>query len=250
MNDSWPAIEARLVSVTNEIHFSRANAIVVAKQVGIPAARQEMDVSTKRVFLSSLFDLVATMAQCSQDFIASRFKNDVFPLLSKLLGDFAGDLSPSETSHDDSCRPIRDVGVQPQSHPRQASEAALIVSILNCLAGVFRQPKCGRALADLIPTASTLILPFLGDRAETGNACMSAIKEMVQIDCDATWRPLVLLSGKQFPPPKPWGSAGEVKRPIALVAAAENEAPPPSLLAQRASDLVAFVETLPEQPLY
>jgi hypothetical protein len=202
-----------------------------------------MDVSTKRVFLAKLLDLVAIMAECSGDFVVSRFKKDVFPLLSMLLRDFLECNAPATIPNERTSIEIVEATSPSKSSCRQASETSLIISMLRCLTGVFQQPKCGPALRDLIPTAGTLIMPFLGERDETGAACFSAIKHMVQIDSDALSRQLVHLSEGSFPPPTPWES-----QPPMLVCT-QSASKPVTLLAQRASSLVDFINTLPEQPL-
>ena len=260
VSDAWPAIHARLVALTTEIQSTRVSSIVVLRQsTATPAGRQPtVDVSTKRVFVSRLLELVAIMAECSGDFIASRFKNDVFPLVSQMLGSFAEDLMPSEVRDDlpsydrssSSSITIRDDRRLPKRSTRQASETALIVSMIQCFVSVFRERACGKALAGLIPACGALVLPFLGEDGELGRTCMAALQQMVQIDCDALWRPLVQLSGSAFPPPKPWLlPSRSLDQATKTKKAEEVLSTPSSLLQRRAKELVDFIDGLPEQEL-
>lgn len=205
----------------------------------VPSTFSIGDVSTKRVFLAKLFVLLAVMAECSKEFIASRFLNDVFPLLGQLLGSFA-------TSSD--------LGVGPEyfkdsqtskSRGRQPSETLLIISMLKCLFTLFDERVCGHRLAELVPSVGTMILPFLGDdHIETRDACDSAIRQMLRIDCDALWRPLVHLSGGTVASAKPWEVQGRIKLEVTALSSKVK-----SPLESRALELVLFTESLSEQPL-
>jgi hypothetical protein len=237
VNDAWPPIRARLVALTAEVQASRASSIVIVGQQGaFPTSSAMADTSTKRVFLATLFSLLGIMSECSGEFIASRFQNDVFPLLGQLLGDFAVEKSSRED-------------LSSTRGQRQPSETLLITAMLRCLSVIFQEHACGRSLAGLVPSVGTLILPFLGDdHVETRDACMDAIRQMVRIDCDALWRPLVHLSGGSVASAKPWESLGDApsgsKESKNLMVSSER-----SILECRASELVSFIESLPEQPL-
>jgi hypothetical protein len=125
---------------------------------------------------------------------------------------------------------------------------SLISSVLKCFEGFFK--ACNRSLADLIPAVGTLILPFLGEDGETGEACEKALEQLVRIDCDALWRPLVQLSGKTFPPARPWMQCSPLSkanrsREDKLILSDKHS----SSIVTRARRLVALIETLPEQAL-
>lgn len=185
--------------------------------------------------------------------MASRFKNDIFPLVSEVLGGFAEDCSPSigvrdDVSLFDRSVSVRDRRFSQRCDKRQASETALIVAMIRCFVSIFRVRACGKALAGLIPAAGALVLPFLGEEGELGAVAMAAIQHMVQIDCDALWRPLIQISGRrQFPPPKKWLLLDGHKQK----ARSNNEVTFSvlSLLERRANELVDFIERLPEQEL-
>ncbi|CAB9502900.1 expressed unknown protein [Seminavis robusta] len=239
VNDAWPAIHARLVALTSEIRASRARSIVIAQRhSAIPTFYATEDVSTKRVFLSKLFDLIAIMAECSKEFIASRMQNDVFPLLGELLGDFVTNSSDLRESRRDG------QAFSGHIHPRQPSETLLIVAMLTCFSKLFDRGVCGRSLAGFVPSVGTMILPFLGDaHVETSKACETTIRQMVRIDCDALWRPLVQLSGGIVAVPKPGESHPTSNTSVVANASSQTS------LQHRAAELVMFINSLPEQPL-
>ena len=186
------------------------------------------------------------MSECSGEFIASRFQNDVFPLLGQLLGDLAVD-SPLSDSHQ-SIESFKGKHVS-SLRERQQSESMLICSMLRCLSTLFQDHACGRPLARMVPSVGTMILPFLGEHhVETRDTCVDAIRQMVRIDCDALWRPLVQLSGGSVASVKPWESSdgtlsGSKERRARSVSSGG------SILERYASELVSFIESLPEQTL-
>lgn len=261
MSDAWPAIHARLTALTADIMSTRVSSVVIMQKQNSNASLSShtIDTSTKRVFYSKILELVTTMAECSSDFIVGRFKNDIFPLVSQLLASFAGDVLPSDIADSlPSCdnlnsTVLRTFDVTENSSTRQASETNLLISILNCFAGVFHESACGRSLTGLIPTAGTLVLPFLGERdTRTAIACIEALKQMVIIDCDALWRPLVLLSGRHFPPTKSWNlPLNRLRDLFEVVHTDADEANAASqLVGLRAREVVDFIENQPEQQLF
>ena len=268
VSDTWPAIHARLLALTTEIMSTRVNSITILRSSMAPSGRQAtLDVSTKRVFLARLLDLVAIMAECSGGFIASRFQNDIFPLVSQMLGSFAEDLVPLENRDDLPPRCSKHISstttttrwqrLRDMQTRHQTSETAMITSMVQCFVKIFRDRACGKALSGLIPAASALILPFLGEYGKLGCVCTEALQQMAQIDCDALWRPLSQLSSKAFPPPKPWLSRppassllGEDRQAGTAEVDADSVHPASSsLLERRAKELVDFIDGLPEQEL-
>lgn len=189
--------------------------------------------------------------------MVSRFKHDVLPALTPLIGSYIeGGFANNEMRDDipsyDSSR-LHSLASQPQQAFKrsklQASELSLISSVLRCFEGFFK--ACNRSLAELIPAVGTLILPFLGEDGETGEACEKALEQLVRIDCDALWRPLVQLGGKTFPPARPWMQ----RSPLSKANRTSREDEPilsdkhSSSIVTRARRLVALVESLPEQAL-
>jgi len=99
--DSWPSIRARLKTLSEEILISkRCNSSVVLflNNNNCRSANNDgryntnklgttHDVGTQRIFLTQLFALVATMCECSGDFFAERFRNDVWPVMACHLED-------------------------------------------------------------------------------------------------------------------------------------------------------------------
>jgi hypothetical protein len=80
------------------------------------------------------------------------------------------------------------------------SELGLALGIIQCLARVFGHRLSGLVLAGLIPSAGSLF-PFLESsddddtHEELRAICVTALRNMVLIDCDALWRLLDLSAG-------------------------------------------------------
>jgi hypothetical protein len=91
----------------------------------------------------------------------------------------------------------------------------------------------------LIPAAGTIVLPFLADQGQLRARAMEAMKAMLLIDCDALWRPLLQLSRRQIPTRSLYPQFAGIKTND------EVECRTPLELA--AAELVAFIESLPEQ---
>jgi hypothetical protein len=212
------------------------------------------DVATQRIFLSKLFGLIAAMVQGSGSFMADRIQNEVWPILSKQL-----DLLISKRTnghfHDrnnsikkallveDLCRGKG--RTSSGSSDWQTSETILILAVLECLERVFGEKDCGMALSNLATSAGTLLLPFLDDNdGKIRNASFSALKKIVEIDCDALWRPLLHLSGQGMPL-HPLRSQLSVKDDDTA-----SLALPTHLLARKARELITHIESLPEQIIW
>jgi hypothetical protein len=185
--------------------------------------------------------------------MASRFKNDVFPTLSPLIASFVENVESTIDVRDDmlSLDHSRHRSIHSMNTRRQASEITLLASFLRCFKGFFQPNACGRSLVDLIPAVGTMILPFLGEDNESGMACEEALEQLVRIDCDALWRPLVQLSGYAFPPVQPWRCASSAQASAYSLAehADSHPAGGSAGLVNRARKLVALIESVPEQAL-
>jgi hypothetical protein len=254
---SWPAISARLKAASSNVRGSRGTSLLVLNPSSPSHATPlSTNIGEQRVFLSKLFELVAVMTVCADDFMASRFREDVWPCILQVLGSFVPSRqgllstvpksSPSPLAASRPGNQKRVVHIQKLS----ASELGLALGAIQCLARVFGHRPSGLVLAGLIPSAGSMLFPFLDnsdddDTHKTLEAiCMTALKNMVLIDCDALWRPLMDLSFRGLPP-CPLGvlAANENVKEQALVGS------PDSVLANKASELVVFIEALPEQNL-
>jgi hypothetical protein len=254
---SWPAISARLKAASSNVRVSRGTSLLVLQPSSQRYAPSlPTNIGEQRVFLSKLFELVAAMTVCADDFMASRFRQDVWPCIVQVLGSFVtsrqGFLSTEPQSFPSPVaisRPVNQKGVV-HAQKLSASELGLALGIIQCLARVFGHRPSGVVLAGLIPSAGSLLFPFLessddDDTHKTLEAiCMTALRNMVLIDCDALWRPLMDLSARGLPP-----------CPLGVLAATENAKEqavgwlPDSVLVKKANELIDFIEALPEQNL-
>jgi hypothetical protein len=254
---SWPAISARLKAASLNVRVSRGTSLLVLQPSSQRYATSlPTNIGEQRVFLSKLFELVAVMTVCADDFMASRFRQDVWPCIVQVLGAFATSQQsllstelqsfPSPVSI---FRPMNQKGVV-QTQKLSASELGLALEIIQCLARVFGHRPSGLVLAGLIPSAGSMLFPFLDisdddDSHKTLEAiCMTALRNMVLIDCDALWRPLLDLSARGLPP-CPLGV-------LATTGIAKEQAfgrSPDNVLAKKANELIGFIKALPEQNL-
>jgi hypothetical protein len=189
------------------------------------------------------------MSEGAGEFMADRFKNEVWPVLSQQLGSFVERQARSEgLLEDDKIRARKPLleyrcGVGPHRQLRHDSEKSLIQAIMDCLQRVFGQHDCGRSLSVLVPLAGIVVLPFLDDDDEVTSATFQALQRMAAIDSDALWRPLLHLMGQSIPrrPLKPHNTLSIKNDPKEL---------PSHPLALKARELLDFIESLPEQALY
>jgi hypothetical protein len=254
---SWPAISARLKASSSNVRVSRGTSLLVLQPSSQRYATSlPNNIGEQRVFLSKLFELVEVMTVCADDFMASRFRQDVWPCIVQVLGTFAtsrqGLLSTEPQSFQLPVAVFRPVNQKRvvHAHKLSASELGLALEIIQCLARVFGHRPSGLVLAGLIPSAASMLFPFLessddDDTYKTLEAiCMTALRNMILIDCDALWRPLLDLSGRRLPP-----------CPLGVLAATESVKEqglgrsPDSVLAKKANELIGFIEALSEQNL-
>jgi hypothetical protein len=212
------------------------------------------DLAAQRIFLSKLFGLIAAIVEGSGSFMADRVKNEVWPILSKQLDLFIAKRTNSHFHHHNNTSTKKTLLVEDLcrgsgrklsgSSDWQTSETILILAVLKCLERVFGEKDCGMALSSLVTSAGTLLLPFLDDNDEKiSNASFNALQKIVEIDCDALWRPLLHLSG-QWMPLHPLRSPLSVKEDTASLAL------PTHLLARKAQELITHIESLPEQIIW
>ena len=181
--------------------------------------------------------------------MADRFKNDVWPVLAKHFNFFISKQYSDKDNKEDELllRPRHDrntgTNTPQQSRRWQETEKLLIIAMLNCVNCTFGQSDCGLALSGLVSSVGTVALSFLGDVEEAiSMAAFNALKKLIEIDCDALWRPLVQLSGQGIPirPLKPL-SVQDFQSLAEL---------PSHILALKARELMAYAESLPEQALW
>jgi hypothetical protein len=185
-------------------------------------------------FLSKLFELMACMCEMSGDFMVTRIREQVWPIVAKVLDVYVRE--KQNTQDLVSCVASNDLI---RKTPFLTERDKLLHAVLEFLSRVYGVRKCGLGLAGLIPAAGTIVLPFLADKGELRTRATEAVKAMLMIDCDALWRPLLQLSRRQIPT--------RILCPRFAVVGANDEVECTTYLELAAAELVGFVESLPEQ---
>ena len=198
------------------------------------------DIGIRRIFLANLFELIATMCECSGDFFADRFRNDVWPVMARHLEDLLNQLQRQRDAHSVSLAGmaqrkmsttslVADEQHLPLSTTEEAvassslinedsslsvsvktrrsfkmsdTERQLIVSILTCLNRIFQQEEFGKAVEKLLGSVGFTLLPLLDieDHLKIQELTMECLRSIIRIDCDILRRPLMELSVTRMPP--------------------------------------------------
>jgi hypothetical protein len=161
------------------------------------------DVGIQRIFLTKLFILIGTMCECSGDFFAERFRNDVWPVMACHLEDLLKQLQrqpPPPDTHSAPLAATTTIAGTPQhrnyvhSTPPSAkirevtpavsvsrssktrcsfqlsdTERQLIIGILTCLNRVIQQEDCGKAVHNVLGPIGFTLLPLLDDNVVEKN---------------------------------------------------------------------------------
>jgi len=170
--------------------------------------------------LASILEVVSDLSGLCGDFIADKFSNGMWPQISQLLNYF---LQQTKAN------PVTTV---------LPGDSELLLSILSCMNAMYSSKSCGKMLSNTTSIAGTIMLPFLSHDNEIGEYAMKTIQSILLIDNDCLSRALLSLSGSEIP-----------QRPILPHPNRANAQKLDPLLAKRSKDLIAFIESLPEQPL-
>jgi len=256
--NSWLSIKARLSNVTDSVVEPRraiSSLLIVPRRQEPEESRlgAKRDVATQRFFFSRLVQLLASMFECSGDFMADRFKSSVWPILAKQFAHLM-----ESNQHSKPGVIIRDTMDQQhdivsvndyQNREWSDSERHLLLSMLNCLERVYGSEESrGTTLARIHQTVGIVLLPFVGDPDDEISSCaMAAIKNIVHQDCDVLLRPLLETSGRGIPP-CPVEIPGA---PNAIVPSTGSSlsTTAKSKLARGCEDILSFIENLDEQEI-
>jgi hypothetical protein len=157
-----------------------------------------------------------------------RLKEDVWPVLPKLIGMFLGQsmISASSGMH------LRAVLTEKDK---------MLISILRFLTTVYGKNRLGKVLAGMIESTGTMIIPLLAQSDPIGSNAMDALKAMLRIDSDALRRALYSTSGRAF--------SGSFVNVMSAEFVILQRSCSSHLLQQRASQLINYAKSLPEQKL-
>eukprot|EP00531_Pseudo-nitzschia_arenysensis_P006930 CAMPEP_0116138906 /NCGR_PEP_ID=MMETSP0329-20121206/13023_1 /TAXON_ID=697910 /ORGANISM="Pseudo-nitzschia arenysensis, Strain B593" /LENGTH=458 /DNA_ID=CAMNT_0003633903 /DNA_START=119 /DNA_END=1495 /DNA_ORIENTATION=- len=279
--DSWPSIRARLKSLSEIILHSysgrSSNIVLVLNQSNSTAKRgKPEDIGTQRIFLSKVFQLIATMCECSGDFFADRFRNDVWPVMAHhleyLLEELqrqrereAQSLSNMITSESKLIATTRSnsKALAPSSQTifcfkMSDTQSQLVSSILKCLNRILDQEECGKAVEKLLGSIGSTLLPLLDIeyQPKIQDLAMDCIRNILRIDSDVLRRPLIELSGTKIPPCPLKFKRGFRRNKVKAV---EPEMVGVSLslsskskggaLGDRCLELLSYADSLPEQAI-
>lgn len=236
VSGSWPSIVSRLRSLSSIVTKSPSVTTASIRSLQSSAPEKSQDTSSQISFFSKLFELIACTCEISGDFTVSRIEDDVWPIVAKLLDLYVRE---KQSTH----YLLRGDSVISHDLIRKTSSLTerekLLYAVLEFLSRVYGVRKCGLGLSGLIPTAGTLVLPFLSDEGELRVRAMKTAKAMLKIDCDALWRPLLQLSHRRI--------TTRTLHPRLAVVGAIDEAECTTPLELAAAELVDFIEALPEQ---
>ncbi len=224
----WPTIIRRLRAASSAHVSSRRKS-----RQHLPirhAMAKDQDQTSSQIsleaFISKCLEIISQLCILSNGFFSDRFKNDVYPILARLLeSDERGN-----------------VLLEDDRHSRDAKRHSLLYSVLLCLKHTF-ESSCGRDLVDLIPSCGSMIFPMLSEQ-HLGDAAVETTKAMLRIDSDALWRGLHNLSGRSYP-----------RNPLYLIPHFSSNLVPlrgstlgfDNAAKQKVEKLLSFIDTLPEQ---
>jgi hypothetical protein len=236
--EHWPSVLARLKETSSKLRSKKMLSLAELSIRHMMAADQEKSPSDASliVLLSKLLEIVTELCVISDGFFAGRFQNDVYPILAKIMGDTI----PSEMDHartNSSLRPSL-----------STNRRSALNTVLTCLKVVYRS-SCKEALAGLIPSCGTILLPLLAHEGDIGEDVVDALKAMLAVDSDVLCSQLNNLSGNKNPrqPLDPVHSGSHRQENCTTVTtnsllkfSRESSA----IMAKRASLLLEFIEQL------
>ena len=256
---SWPAIKARLMTISDELNtpsglMSLLNIQKKSTKRDKSAIKDDgVGDASKRVFLARLFTLVATMSECSGEFMADRFKTDVWKIavlhLRSNLRDQENSSATLQLEQPNNEFSTPDATSITWNVP--SSERLLFQAIIDCIRRVFQQRECAAALSAIMESVGTVLLPYLEHDDEDIRLSISQIlKSILSLDCDVLRRPLLSLSGRGIPR---MPELKNLRQPSSLPTynranSIENLCVN-SRMSRACEDLLRFVDTLPEQKI-
>jgi hypothetical protein len=241
VHSTWPAISARFKATVSAVTISEGTSLVFIESPAPATISQPANIGEQRIYLSKLFDLVGVITECAGDFMATRFREDVWPRIGPTMKNLSG--RKNRHLERRSPRPFVTVRDEPSRNLLSESEERLLLAVVRCLSRIFGHHEAGCALAGLIPVAGALLFPLLDDPNETlVITCTEALQNMIRVDYDALWRPLLGLTGQRIPPCPLYATRQQDSR-------LQKGKPLTSRTARIAQELIDFTDSLPEQPL-
>lgn len=249
---SWPSIKARLHNVMDEIIGSKLVSLTLIVRSKNEPTLATQDIATQRFFLAKIFTLIGTMCECSGEFMADRFKHDVWPAIGRYLGHVLGNEKRQEEGKRRKSRLlVQSIEETTTLQPKVVchlsdSERHLLLSIFECLGRVFDILALPESV--LVP-AGAILLPFLDCsyyHLDLASSAMNVLKKLANFNCDVLCRPLLELSGRGIPICPLFSKEDKSHLPSSV--SIINSGPKnDSILATKASELLDYINSLPEQ---
>ena len=175
--------------------------------------------------LSSLLDVISTVSELCDGFIADRFQSTIFPHMSRLFETFLREVDGSCNEKEIICSSLLFA----------KEDGKMLNALLDCVYRVFSAN--GSHLLAMVPSVGSIIFPFIALDGPIGDSAMEAMKALVTVDSDSLWRALLITSGMGIPerPLLP------MKRHVNAIA----ETP----LSRRCLEIINYVHELPEQDI-
>ena len=231
----WPSIFARLKETSSKLHSKKLmsrSELSIRHMMATDQDKSPSDV-VLIVLLSKLLGVASDLCTLSDGFFAGRFENDVYPILATILGDQI----PSEMNKTSRL----------ETHTKQSP----LNPILQCLECVFKS-SCKDALAGLISSCGTIILPLLAHRCHIGDKVVGVLKAMIQVDCDILWQQIQKLSGEsvnQLEDPKK-ELCNKTCQIVSNKPGVQSKNVCSTIMVRRAKVLLEFMKQLREQKLH
>ena len=175
------------------------------------------------LLLSSLLDLISSISELCDGFIADRFQSTIFPHITKLFESIVYEMNGTNKS----------IKLPKESY-------VILEALLKCVRIIFSSNTL--QLSPIVPIIGSIIIPFLEFDDDVGNEAMEAMKTLLQIDSDSLWRALYKTSGRNVPPRTLFRF--QSKANLSIVPNLDN-----TKLSSRSRKLLDFIKTLPEQNL-
>lgn len=218
------------------------------------------------------------MCECSGDFFADRFRNDVWPAMARHLEYLLDELKRQREATSPSHMGMRQktlvsaIGSIESSSSGQNENVSLvlpdqmkwlfkmsdtqrqlIISILECLNRILEQDECGKAVEKLLNSIGRTLLPLLDIEGQTKiqEVSMDCMRKIMRINSDILRRPLMELSGTLPSFPLKFGrNLGHSGENAALKLnhdSAYSISTGSKTIFNRCHKLLAYAESLPEQ---
>lgn len=242
IHEHWPVIMSKIDTCSSMLSVAYSSSQQTSLIIQHTVKESEVNVGAITSFFNELLELVSFIHEEANDFMASRFQENVWPILAKTLGDhmrLQAMFQDYKTSSNLSF-----------TEPSEKTISSSLAATLNCIACICSARKCGSALVNLLPSMGRVCIPFLSIKGSIGDMASKALKSIIMLDCCCIYRDLFLLANKDWPK-SPFVT--ELKYDTICSSSSSNamtNLSEASLSAtKRAIELLDFIEQMDEQEL-